>query len=86
MQNPKLKLEPRTWYRTSVHVNLHSGRSIQSKKVAEVPRGSLVMFLGYHPGSVYFCKVMFSEYYGWLSVPVKYKDHTHFFLDVKEPS
>ena len=86
MQNPKLKLEPRTWYRTSLSGYLYKGRSEHSRKIVEIPKSSLVMFLEYHPGSVHICKVMFGEYFGWLSVPTKYKDHTHFFLNAKEPS
>lgn len=80
MQNPKLKLVPKTWYKTSLSGCLYQGRSESSRRITEVPKGALVMFLGYHPGSVNVCKVMFGEYYGWLCVPNKYKSHTHFFL------
>lgn len=77
MPNPKL--EPGTWYRTAVSLQMTKARSDRGEPIVTVPKNSLVMFVEYHPGSIRSCKVMFREYVGWLKVPNKYKDHTFFF-------
>lgn len=84
MQNPKTRLEPKTWYRTASSCRLQGGRSWKSKTFVNIPGGYLVMFVSYHPGSVNSCQVMFGEHIGYINVPKPYKHHTHFFQPATE--
>lgn len=82
MQNPKNSLEKGSWYQVASKVVLHQTKSAYSRCLIKIDQGSMVMFLGYHTGSVRTCKVMFQELIGWIVVDPRYTDHLHFFKKV----
>lgn len=83
MQNPIKKLKQSRWYQVATSVILHQKDHPHSKKITTIPVDSMVMFLEYSDSSVRKCRVLYQDTVGWLFVDNKYKQHTHFFKEVK---
>lgn len=82
MQKPKKALQKSHWYLVANDVLLHKTASAYSDAILTIPKDGMVMFVEYHSSGVRKCKVMFGEYFGWIMVDSKYREHSYFFKNV----
>ena len=76
-------LEPNKLYKIVQTVPIRPVKSYFAQNTAMLEKGSIILFLQYHPGNVYSCKVLSGEYIGWITIESRYKNHMDFFQKIK---